>query len=211
MVNKAARIVIVDDERLVAEALKIWLGTQPNFSVVGYAERGDEGHSLCLSTRPNIALLDIELPGMNGLELAEELLAELPETRVVMMSGLIDPHTIWQVWQSGAHGYIDKTQPLTSLIDAIHAVLRGETYFSSVFQEVKARWLAQPDSFQKLLSEREQEVLKRVVSGWSDERIARKLSIEPETVAFHRKNIRKKLKLHNVRDMVAYGRLWGFS
>ncbi len=210
MANKAARIVIVDDERLVAEALKIWLGTQTNCSVVGYAERGDEGQALCLSLRPNVALLDIELPGMNGLELAESLLAELPETRVVMMSGLMDPHTIWKVWQSGAHGYIDKTQSLTSLTEAIQTVLRGERYFSPVFQEVKTRWLSQPDSFQKVLSEREQEVLKRVVSGWADERIAKKLSIAPDTVAFHRKNIRKKLNLHSDRDMVAYGRLWGF-
>lgn len=210
MVNKAARIVIVDDERLVAEALKTWLSTQANCTVVGYAPRGDEGHALCLATRPNIALLDIELPGMNGLELAEALLAELPDTRVLMMSGLMDPHTVWQVWQSGVHGYIDKTQSLTTLTEAIQTVLRGEKYFSPIFLDVKARWLSQPDSFQKVLSDREQEVLKRVVTGWEDDRIGKKLSIAPETVAFHRKNIRKKLKLHSDLDMVAYGRLWGF-
>jgi len=210
MANKAVRIVIVDDERLVAEALKTWLSSQTNCSVVGYAARGDEGHALCLATRPNIALLDIELPGMNGLDLAEALLAELPDTRVLMMSGLMDPHTIWRVRQIGAHGYIDKTQSLATLSTAIQTVLRGERYFSPVFQEVQAQWLAQPDSFQKVLSDREQEILKLVVNGWQDQRIGKKLSIAPETVAFHRKNIRKKLKLHSDRDMVAYGRLWGF-
>jgi DNA-binding NarL/FixJ family response regulator len=210
MGNKAARIVIVDDERMVAEALKAWLNTQTNCTLVGYAGRGDEGHALCLAQRPNIALLDIDLPEMNGLELAEALLAELPDTCVLMMSGMTDPHTIWQVWQSGAHGYIDKTQSLASLSKAIQTVLRGEKYFSRVFQEVKEKWLSQPDSFQKLLSGREQEVLKRVASGWTDERIGKKMNISAETVAFHRKNIRKKLKLHSDRDMVAYGRLWGF-
>jgi DNA-binding NarL/FixJ family response regulator len=210
MPNKPARIVIVDDERMVAEALKAWLSAQPNCSLVGYAARGDEGRALCLATRPNVVLLDIDLPGMSGLDLAETLLAELPETRVVMMSGLMDPHTIWLVWQSGAHGYIDKTQGLASLTEAIQTVLKGERYFSPVFHEVKAQWLSQPDSFQKVLSDREQEVLKRVVSGWQDERIAKRLGISPETVAFHRKNIRTKLKLHNDRDMVAYGRMWGF-
>ncbi len=195
---------------MVAEALKAWLTTQVNCTLVGYAGRGDEGHALCLSLRPNIALLDIELPEMSGLEVAEALLAELPDTRVLMMSGLMDPYTIWRVWQSGVHGYIDKTASLDSLTEAIQTVMRGERYFSPVFQEVKARWLSQPDSFQKVLSEREQEVLKRVVNGWQDERIARKMGIGAETVAFHRKNIRKKLKLHSDRDMVAYGRLWGF-
>jgi DNA-binding NarL/FixJ family response regulator len=207
---KVARIVIVDDERMFADALKAWLSIQPDCSLIGYAERGEEGHALCLALRPNIALLDIDLPGMNGLELAEALLAELPETRVLMMSGLMDPHTIWEVWQSGAHGYIDKTQSLKTLTEAIQTVLRGERYFSQVFHDVKERWLSQPDSFQKLLSDREQEVLKRVATGWQDERIAKKLGISSETVAFHRKNIRKKLKLHSDRDMVAYGRLWGF-
>jgi DNA-binding NarL/FixJ family response regulator len=209
MANKVARIVIVDDERMVAEALKAWLSTQADCVLAGYAGRGDEGHALCLSLRPNIALLDIDLPEMNGLELAEALLAELPDTRVLMMSGLMDPYTIWRVWQSGVHGYIDKTESLTSLTEAIRMVLRGERYFSPVFQEVKAQWLSQPDSFQKVLSEREQEVLKRVVSGWQDERIAKKLGVSAETIAFHRKNIRKKLNLHSDRDMVAYGRMWG--
>ena len=143
-------------------------------------------------------------------EVAEALLAELPDTRVLMMSGLMDPYTIWRVWQSGAHGHIDKTASLTSLTEAIQTVLRGERYFSTVFQQVKERWLSQPDSFQKVLSEREQEVLKRVVNGWQDERIAKKMGIAAETIAFHRKNIRKKLKLHSDWDMVAYGRLWGF-
>jgi DNA-binding NarL/FixJ family response regulator len=210
MANKAVRVVIVDDERMRAEALKTWLSTQANCTVVGYAARGDEGQALCLALRPNIALVDIELPGMNGLELTEALLAEAPETRILLMSGLMDPHTIWRVWQSGAHGYIDKAQHLASLTEAIQTVLRGERYFSRVFQEVKERWLSQPDSFQKVLSDREQEVLKRVVTGWQDERIGKKLGIAPETVAFHRKNIRKKLKLHTDRDMVAYGRRWGF-
>ena len=210
MANKAARIVIVDDERLVGEAIKMWLTMQPNCTVIGYAVRGDEGHDLCLAMQPNIALLDIELPEMNGLDLAKALLTELPETRVLMMSGMTDPHTIWKVWQSGAHGYIDKTQSLASLSKAIQKVLRGGRYFSQVFREVKEQWLSQPDSFHKLLSEREQEVLKHVTSGLTDERIAKKMSVSLETVVFHRKNIRKKLTLHNDRDMVAYGRLWGF-
>ncbi|MCX6921939.1 MAG: response regulator transcription factor, partial [Verrucomicrobia bacterium] len=131
-------------------------------------------------------------------------------TRVLMMSGMMDPRTIWQVWQSGAHGYIDKTQCLTTLNEAIQTVLRGERYFSKVFQEVKERWLTQPDAFQKVLSDREQEVLQRVVNGWQDERIAKKMGVSPETIAFHRKNIRKKLDLHSDRDLVAYGKLWGF-
>ena len=210
MATKAARVLIIDDERMMAEALKAWLSAQPNCALAGYAARADEGHELCLATRPDIVLLDIELPGQSGLELADELLAELPATRVLMMSGLMDPHTIWRVWQSGVHGYIDKTEGLTALSEALRTVLSGQRYFSPKFQEVKSRWLSQPDSFQKVLSDREQEVLKRVVTGWTDERIGKKMGISAETVAFHRKNVRRKLKLHSDRDMVAYGRMWGF-
>jgi DNA-binding NarL/FixJ family response regulator len=208
--TKSARTAIVDDERMVMEALELWLKTKNWCMLVGHAMRAEEGHNLCLAPRPDLVLIDINLPGAGGIELAEPLLAELPHIRVLLFPGCMDPHTIWRVSQSGVQGYVNRTEGLDCLILAIEAILRGEKYFSAAFQEVKSQWLSQPDPFQKVLSAREQGGFERVVCGWTDERIARKLAISAETVAFHRKNIRKKLNLHSDRDMVAYGRIWGF-
>jgi DNA-binding NarL/FixJ family response regulator len=97
------------------------------------------------------------------------------------------------------------------LVEAIRTVAKGGVFFSPVFQKVKQEWLSQPEAFQKILSDREQEVLRRVVAGWNDERIARQLDITATTVAVHRKHIRQKLELHNDRELVGYAREWGLD
>lgn len=203
------RIVIVEDERILADMLALWLAKLPNCKLVGSATDGQTGWELCLSLKPDLVMMDIEMPKMDGLEMAQRLLTALPETRLLAMSGLMNPYTIWRVIQSGVHGYFDKTQPPTMLLEAIRAVADGGTYFSPVFRQVKAEKLAQPDAFQKILSDREQEVLKRVVVGQNDEDIAVALGIATATIAVHRKHIRQKLGLHNDRELMAYAKVWG--
>ena len=106
---------------------------------------------------------------------------------------------------------MEKTLPPEMLVEAIRTVAKGGVFFSPMFQKMKQEWLAQPEAFQKILSDREQEVLRRVVAGWNDERIARQLDITATTVAVHRKHIRQKLELHNDRELVAYAREWGLD
>jgi len=154
--------------------------------------------------------VDIELPKVNGLELIERLGNEYPKMRLLAMSGLMDPYTIWGVLQSGAHGYIEKTQSPESLVEAIRAVARGNTFFGPAFSQVRQEWLARPEAFQKILSDREQEVLRGVVAGWDDERMAAKLGISSATIEVHRKRIRQKLGVHNDRGLLVYARQWGF-
>jgi DNA-binding NarL/FixJ family response regulator len=211
MVKKPIRIVIVDDEVLLAQMLKVWVAHQPDFILVGMAEDGEAGWDLCVATQPDLALLDIEMPKLDGLELVERLRAKSPEIRLLAMSGLMDPYTIWRVIQSGVHGYIDKTQPPESLTQAIRIVAGGGTYFSPVFKKVKDEWLSQPESFQKILSEREQGILRRVVIGRDDAEIGLELGISPATVEAHRKHIRQKLGLHNDRGLMAYAQIWGLN
>jgi len=155
--------------------------------------------------------VDIELPKLDGLELVKRLRAQFPALRLVTMSGRTDPYTIWRVSQSGAHGYVDKTAEVELLIQAIHTVAAGGIYFSPVFQKIKQEWLSQPGAFQKILTDREQDILRRVVAGWDDERIGKQLDITVGTVVVHRKHIRQKLELHNDRDLVAYARMWGLD
>lgn len=211
MADQPARIVIVDDHKLLAGALVAWINRNTDMQVAGVAEDGEAGCRLCRDLQPDLVLVDIDLPKMNGLELVDLLSVELPSVRLLTMTGRMDPYTIWRVSQSGAHGYVEKSMPPEALIQAVRTVLAGGTYFSPLFQQVKQDWLYQPEAFPKILSDREQEVLLRVAAGWDDERIAARLKISVATVAVHRKNVRQKLELHNDRELVAYARHWGLD
>jgi DNA-binding NarL/FixJ family response regulator len=182
-----------------------------DISVVGCAHDGQEGLDLCRTSKPDLALVDIELPKVDGLKLIQQLAEEFPQMRLLSMSGLMDAYTIWSVMQCGAHGYIDKTQAPAMLVEAIRAVARGNTFFGPTFSQVRQEWLARPEAFQKILSEREQEVLRGVVAGWDDDRIGDKLGISRATIEVHRKRIRQKLGVHNDRGLLSYARQWGLD
>lgn len=211
MALKPIRIVIVDDHALLADSLAAWISRQSDLTLVGSAEDGEAGLELCLNTKPDLALLDIELPKLDGLELVTQLLVKMPNIRLLAMSGRMDPYTIWRVSRCGVHGYVEKTLRPQVLMEAIRTVAQGSVYFSPACQAVKQEWLSQPEAFQKILSDREQEVLRRVVAGWNDERIGQQLDITATTVTVHRKHIRQKLELHNDRELVAYARQWGLD
>jgi len=166
MAQAPTRIVIVDDHALLAESLGAWIIRQPDFALAGRAEDGEAGWDLCLALKPDLALVDIDLPKLDGLELVKRLLVKMPAIRLLTMSGRMDPYTIWRVAQSGVHGYIEKTSRPEVLMKTIRTVANGGVSFSPVFEKVKQEWLSQPEAFQKILSDREQEVLRRVVAGW---------------------------------------------
>ena len=211
MSQKPIRIVIVEDQELLAQTLAALFSKLPGFVLMGCARDGEEGWNLCLAKRPEVVLVDIEIPRLDGLELGKRLLQEKWPVRVIAMSALMDPYTIWRVRQSGVHGYVEKTLGADLLLNAVRTVAAGGTCFSETFERVKQEWLAQPSAFYKLLSDREQDVLQRVATGWDDERIALDLAISSATVAVHRKHIRHKLELHNDRVLVAYARQWGLN
>lgn len=209
--NSKNRIAIIEDELLVSAGLQAWITRYRNWELVGCAADGEAGWNLCLAQQPDVVLADIQLPKMDGFALAQRLTEKLPRIRILLMSGLMDAHTIWRVMQSGAHGYISKTQPPEALMDAIQSVARGNTFFDSTFSRVKQEWLAQPEAFHKILSEREQQVLRGVAAGWEDDRIGTELGISPATVEAHRKRLRQKLEVHNDRGLLAYARRWGLD
>jgi DNA-binding NarL/FixJ family response regulator len=205
------RMVIVEDELLVSGMFKVLINRYRDLELVGCAADGEAGWELCQAAKPDLALLDIRLPKLDGLELARHLAAEFPAMRLMVMSGLMDAATIWRVIQSGVHGYVNKTQPPESLIEAIRSVARGNTFFGPVFSQVKREWLSQPEAFQKILSDREQQVLRLVACGREDASIATELGISPATVEVHRKRLRQKLDVHSDRGLLAYARRWGLD
>ncbi|MEI7727956.1 MAG: response regulator transcription factor [Verrucomicrobiota bacterium] len=211
MASKPFTVALIEDHQILAELMGKWINLQPDFRLVGCAADGEAGLQLCLRLQPHLVLLDIELPKLDGLQLALTLLEQLPQTRLLVMSGLVDPHTVWRVIRSGVHGYIEKTQSPPELLQTMQTVSQGGTYFSPGFMKVKEEWLSRPDAFQKILSAREQEVIKHMFKGWDDETIGQTMEITPATVAMHRKNLREKLSLHSDRDLMGYARRWGLD
>lgn len=209
--SKKTRIVIVEDELLLSDLLEDLLTRHKDLTVVGRAADGEAGWELCQTARPDLALVDIRLPVLDGLQLIHRLGAQFPQMRLLSMSGLMDAYTIWSVMQCGAHGYIEKTQAPGLLVEAVRAVARGNTFFGPTFSRVRQEWLARPEAFQKILSEREQEVLRGVVAGWDDERIGTQLGISCATIEVHRKRIRQKVGVHNDRGLLLYARQWGLD
>jgi DNA-binding NarL/FixJ family response regulator len=203
------QIAIVDDEALLAQTLGAWLARDRRLRIVGCAENGEQGWELCAATRPEVALVDVEMEGGDGLTLAQRLRQDLPGTRVIIMTGRVDPHTAWRAGQLGVQGLIDKTLSPEVLRKVIHVVVDGGQFLSTSFQRVRSDWLSKPQAFQKVLTNRELAVLHRVTEGQSDEEICHRLGISAETVACHRKSLRRKLDLHDDRSLVAYGRKWG--
>jgi DNA-binding NarL/FixJ family response regulator len=203
------RVVIIDDETLFAHMLGSWLELNLALRVDGYAPSGNQGWELCAAKRPDLALVDVEMSDGDGLTLAKRLLDGLPETRVIIMTGRVDPHTAWRAGQAGVQGLIDKTLDLGLLSKVIHLVAGGGRFLSPSFERIKEEWLTQPEAFQKLLTNRELSVLSCLTEGQSDLEIAKRLGISAETVASHRKSLRKKLDLHDDRSLMAYGREWG--
>lgn len=209
--NRKTRILIVEDELMVSGILKLWFSRHRDFELVGCAGDGEAGWEMCRTLQPDVVLMDIRLPKLDGLTLVERLVEQFPNMRLLLMSGLSDAYTIWRVGQSGAHGFIEKTQQPESLVEALRAVARGNTFFGPIFTQVKQQWLSKPEAFQKILSEREQQILRGVVAGWEDTLIGSELGISPATVEAHRKRIRQKLGVHNDRGLLAYARKWGLD
>ena len=202
-------LVIVEDEKIVATMLVAMLSGQPDIQVLGNAFTGTAGLALCRKFRPDIVLLDIALPDMSGLDLAQSLKDAGLSTRVVILSAHVEPYFIYQAGRLGVHGFVDKQSSLENLTTAIRQVAAGKRYYSAVYQTVRTAQLAKPDAFHKILTPREMAVLMLVVSGSNDEAIGRHLGISASTATTHRRNLRFKLKAHSDRDLYAYAREWG--
>ena len=149
-VGKPIRVVIVDDERLLAKALGAWLARDAGLKVVGYAESGNRGWELCQTTHPDLALVDVEMSDGDGLTLAKRLLDNLPGIRVIIMTGRVDPHTAWQAGQAGVHGLIDKTIEPEVLGQVIQLLVQGGRFLSPAFQKIREDWLTEPAAFPPL-------------------------------------------------------------
>jgi DNA-binding NarL/FixJ family response regulator len=179
--------------------------------LAGTAGNVTEALVVAAGVRPDLVLLDIKMPGACGWHLIAPLREILPAVQIVMLSAFLDPFTVLRVLESRVDGYVEKGCQLSVLLEAIHCVRHGGTFFSPGFAVAKSLVLGSAEAFHKILSQREQEILRLVARGLSDDAIALHRSISVHTVATRRKRIRAKLDVHSDRELLAYAQRWGLA
>jgi DNA-binding NarL/FixJ family response regulator len=194
------KLLIVDDHTLFRDGLKALLLSAPEFELVGEASSGEEAVNLAALLEPTVILMDIKLPGMNGLEATKEILRVTPHVQVLIVSMFDDDASVLAAVQAGARGYILKGATHAELLRALRAVAGGEAIFSPAIAARLTRYFAKlptpfsPQAFPEL-TEREREVLRFLAQGASNQEIASKLSLQSKTVRNHISNILAKLQV----------------
>jgi DNA-binding NarL/FixJ family response regulator len=203
------RILIVDDHDLLRAGIHALLKDVADLEVVGEAANGEQALSLAEEIVPDVILLDISLPDMNGLELAGHLLKLTQRPLILLITVHEDKAILQEAFALGVSGYILKRASKTELVDAIQAVVRGEIYVHPALMHFLIPTQpkqAEAEQVKDLgsLTNREVEVLKLLVSGYSNRQIAEKFTLSVRTVESHRANIITKLNLHSRLDLVRY-------
>jgi DNA-binding NarL/FixJ family response regulator len=201
---KPIRTVVIEDQELLRNVLVKTLEMNHDFELLGDCADGKAGQKLCLDVKPDLVVTDIDMPELDGISMAQALIRELPTVRILALSNLKDSFTISRLRETGIHGYVEKDQPLDILEEAMRTVAKGEHYFTALVKQVSSQLAQDPVAFSKILSRREQDVIRLVVDGLTSKEIAKKMKLHPRSVETHRYRIMKKLELKNVVDLVAY-------
>ncbi|MCL4401739.1 MAG: response regulator transcription factor [Acidobacteria bacterium] len=204
------RIIIADDHPFMRTGLRHVLEEHSMFQIVGEASDGREAVKLAEQQRPDVAILDIGMPNLNGIEAARQISATLPNTVIVVLSMHSDESYVLRALKAGARAYLLKQSAEADLVAAIRAVMQGKTYFSpAVSQMLLDDYIRQmrdrdvEDSYE-LLTAREREILQLVAEGKSNKDIANLLNLSVYTVETHRSNMMEKLNLHTVPELILY-------
>lgn len=198
------RVLLADHHVLVREALKVLLD-QENIEVVAQASQGQEAVSLAATTQPDIAIIDISMPTLNGLDAVREISQVSPKTRSIFLTRHDETQYVTAALQAGTRGYVLKTQTADELVKAIHRVHGGEIYLSpGVFRALVEAVVAKSGQPKEPLSPRERHVLQLIGEGKSTKEIASMLHISAKTVESHRARLMQKLDIHDVAHLVRY-------
>ncbi len=201
------RILLADDHAVLRDGVQMVLETQPGFRVVGTADSGAAAVELARALQPDIAVLDVAMPGMNGLQATRAIREAALNTQVIILSTYDGEEYLREALQAGASGYVLKRAAATELVSAIQAVQRGESYLDPALTRTLitdyVRQVERPET-NDALTERELEVLKLVAEGLTNRQIALQLVISIKTVQSHRANLLDKLNLHDRTELVRY-------
>ena len=207
---KTIRILLADDHTVVRKGLRLLLSGQPGFNVVADAADGRDAIALTERHLPDVVVMDVAMPGLNGIEAARQITNKLPQVAVVFLSMHSDEGYVLKALKSGARGYLLKDSAEQDLINAVVAVSEGKAFFSPAISKMLVEdYLRQmqdrqvEDSYE-LLTNREREVLQLLAEGRGNKDVAALLNLSLYTVETHRGNILQKLNLHNQAELILY-------
>jgi DNA-binding NarL/FixJ family response regulator len=207
------RVLLADDHTLVRTGIRALLAAIPGVEIVGEADDGQRALALILETRPDVALVDVSMPGLNGLELAARAAKEAPQTRMAILSMHGTPAHVAQALRAGVKGYVLKDGAAEELPVLLNAVMRGETYLSPAISKhvvdgFLGRAAVSGATGDKLpadvLTPRQREILQLVAEGQSTKDVARMLNLSVKTVEAHRSQIMERLEIHDLAGLVRY-------
>jgi two-component system, NarL family, response regulator NreC len=202
-------IVIAEDHTILREGLRALISSNPNLEVVAEARDGQEAVKSVEKFKPNLVLMDLSMPRMNGMEAIQEIHKRLPETKIVVLTVHKTEEYILAALKAGADGYVLKDATHDELNMAVKNVLSGKRYISPGISEklidgyLEGRKTIKPQTSWEILTHREREILKLVAEGYQSKKIADYLCISVKTVEKHRSNLMEKLDLHNVQALTA--------
>jgi len=207
---KEIHILLADDHNVMRAGLKLLLESHAGFKVISEASDGNQAVENALRTRPEVVVLDIAMPKLSGIEAAQRISAQLPQTAIIILSMHSDEGYVLRALKSGARGYLLKDSAESDLIQAIKAVREGKAFFSPEISKVLAEDYVREinirgaeDSYD-LLSPREREILQLLVEGRSNKDISGLLNLSLYTVETHRRNLQSKLNLHSFPELILY-------
>jgi DNA-binding NarL/FixJ family response regulator len=199
-VEGTIRILIADDHGIVREGLRAVLGPEPDMDVVGEATTGKEVVEWATELRPNVILMDIQMPGMNGIDATRRILETNPHVGVVVLTMFEDDDSVFSAMRAGARGYVLKGTPPSQILKVLRAVAGGEAYFGPeiarrLMDFFSARKPAHPEESFPELSPREREILDLIARGYPNTKIATRLFVSPKTIGNHISHIFTKLQV----------------
>jgi two-component system, NarL family, response regulator NreC len=204
------RILLADDHAVMRSGLRALLSQKQDFQVVGEASDGREAVALTESLHPNVVVMDLTMPNLNGTEASRQITTKHPEIAVVILSMHSDEAYVLRALKAGARGYLLKESAEVDLVSAIHAVHHGKAFFSPAVSKVLVQDYVRQlqdkdieDSYE-LLTARERELLQLIAEGKSNKEVANLLNLSVYTVETHRGNIMVKLGLHTVPELILY-------
>ncbi|HCY87943.1 MAG TPA: DNA-binding response regulator [Desulfobacteraceae bacterium] len=206
--QKDPRLLIVDDHKIVSDSIGFTLETSADFKVVGRAVNGREAMSMAERLKPDIVLMDVSMPDMNGIEATRQMVGDNPHLKVVALTMHSAKPYVMGMLNAGASGYILKTSPFEEVVNGLRVVLSGTVYLSPeithlVVEYAKNKEWEVVDSL-SLLTNRERQVLQMISEGHTSKEIARRMNISAKTVDVHRNNIKKKLDIHTIAGLTKF-------
>ncbi|MEJ2262973.1 MAG: response regulator transcription factor [Anaerolineales bacterium] len=212
--SEQIRVLIADDHTIVRSGVRLLLEAEDDIRIVGEALDGNEALAMTETLQPDVVLMDIAMPGMDGLEATQKLKDRWPDVQVLVLTMHRSDEYFFEMLKNGASGYVLKGADPTELIKAVRVVGQGEVFlYPTMAQKLLKDYLGRVgrvDEEDPKLSPREKEILRLLAEGYSNKEIAESLVISPSTVYTHRGNLMNKLGLNNRRELIQYAQKRGF-